>query len=103
MPPQKKNNFTIRSRTIENVKEYKYLGTTINSKNCSFIPTLVDFSCKGKWALHAVTSKNPLNLLPIKAMLKLFDACIAPILLHGSEIWGPYANIDHNKWELNSY
>ena len=45
------------------------------------------------------TSKISLKLFPIKTMLKLFDACITPILLYGSEIWGAYTNIDHNKWE----
>ena len=94
-----KHNSTLNSQTIENVKEYKYLGTTINSKNCSFVPTLADLGCKGKRALYAITSKIPLKLVPIKTMLKLFDACITPILLYGSEIWGAYTNIDHNKWE----
>ena len=79
--------------------EYKYLGITINSKNCSFIPTLADLGCKGKRTLYAITSKIPLKLVPIKTMFKLFDACVTPILLYGSEIWGAYTNIDHNKWE----
>ena len=46
-----------------------------------------------------ITSKIPLKLVPIKTMLKLFDACITPLLLYVSEIWGAYANIDHNKWK----
>ena len=88
---QKQNhNFTLNSQTIENVKEYNYLGITINSKNCSFIPTLADLCCKGKWALYAITCKTPFKLSPIKTMFKLFGACITPILLCGSEIWGAY-------------
>ena len=31
-------------------------------------------------------------------MIKLFDACIAPILLYGSEVWDPYISHDY-KWE----
>ena len=27
-------------------------------------------------------------------MLKLFDCCIAPILLYGSEVWAPFMNLD---------
>ena len=83
---KEKHNFTLNSETIENVKEYKYLGITINSKKCSFIPTLADLGCKGKRALYAITSKIPLRLFPIKTMLKLFDVCITPILLYGSAI-----------------
>ena len=96
---KEKHNFTLNSETIENVKEYKYLRITINSKKCSFIPTLADLGCKGKRALYAIISKIPLKLFPIKTMLKLFDVCITPILLYGSEIWRAYTNIDHNKWE----
>ena len=95
---KEKHNFILNSQTIENVKEYKYLGITINYKNCSSIPTLADLGCKGKRTLYAIT-KIPLKLFPIKTMLKLFDACTIPILLRGSEIWGAYTNIDHNKWE----
>ena len=51
---KEKHNFTLNSETIENVKEYKYLGITINSKKCSFIPTLADLGCKGKRALYSI-------------------------------------------------
>ena len=40
----KKINLTINSNNIENTKEVKYLGISINSKNCSFMPTLSDLS-----------------------------------------------------------
>ena len=33
---KEKHNFTINHQIIENVKVFKYLGITINSKNCSF-------------------------------------------------------------------
>ena len=80
-PEIKTQLHTKLAQTIENVKDYKYLGITINSKNCFFIPTLADLAYKGKRALHAITSKIPLKLVPIKTMLKLFDECITPILL----------------------
>ena len=43
---------------IENVKKYKYLGITINAKNCSFNPTQIDLSCKATNALYAITQKH---------------------------------------------
>ena len=32
----KNNDFTIDSKNILNTKEFKYLGITINCKNCTF-------------------------------------------------------------------
>ena len=29
----------------------------------------------------------------------MFDTCIAPILLCGSEVWGPFLNSDWKSWE----
>ena len=29
----------------------------------------------------------------------MFDTCIAPILLYGSEVWGPFLNNDWKSWE----
>ena len=31
--------------------------------------------------------------------MKIFITQIAPILLYGSEVWGPYLNTDFTKWE----
>ena len=60
---KEKNNFTINNQIIQNIKEFKYLGISIN-KNCSFTPTLEDFSCKGSRALFAIASKSPLKKNP---------------------------------------
>ena len=97
---KEKHVFNIKGNYIENVKEYKYLGITINAKNCSFNPTLTDLSCKATNALYAINSKIPFKLLPVKTILKLFDACISPILLYGSEVWGTYmGHTDMKKWD----
>ena len=93
--------FTIDNNPIENVKKYKYLGITINAKNCSFNPTQIDLSCKATNALHAIKSKIPLKLMPIKIALKKFDACISSILLYGSEVLCTFLDNDHKKWELS--
>ena len=97
---KEKHNFTINDRIIENVKEFKYLGITMSKKG-SFTPTLEDLSCKGSRALYAIASKIPIKEIQIKTMIRLFDACIAPILLYGSEVWAPYINHDYTKWESN--
>ena len=95
----KKINLTINSNNIENTKEVKYLGISINSKNCSFMPTLSDLSSKANKAIYPLLSKIPIKLAPVKTMLKLFDTCITPILLYGSEVWGPFMNHDWKKWD----
>ena len=92
-------NFTIDSKNIQMTKEFKYLGITIKSKNCSFTQTLEELSCKAKRAIYSLFSKIPPKLASIKTMLKLFDTCIIPILLYGSEVWGPFMNHDWVKWD----
>ena len=82
-PNTKNIKFTINSKIIENTKEFKYLGI---SKDCSFKPTLSDLSSKANKAIYSLLSKIPIKLIPVKTMLKLFDSCIAPILLYGSEV-----------------
>ena len=49
--------------------------------------------------MYAIASKVPIKGISIKNMLKLFDTCISPILLYGSEVWGPYLNINYKNWE----
>ena len=77
----KNTKFLLHGRNIMNTKEYKYLGITINSKNCTFTPTLNDLSCKANKAIYSLFAKLPIKMMPIKTMLKIFDACITPILL----------------------
>ena len=94
-----KSEFNINKVVLENVKSMKYLGFTITSKNCSFLPTLDDLSIKAKRVIYALNSKTTISRFPIKLALKLFDTLIKPILLYGTEVWGPYTNLDYIKWE----
>ena len=92
-------NFTINSKKIEITKEFKYLGITIKNINGSFAPTLVDLSCKANRAIYALLSKLPIKIAPVKTMLRLFDTCISPILLYGSEVWAPFMNHNGINWD----
>ena len=65
--------FKIKNNTLKIVKEYKYLGSIINYKNCSFTPTVTDLSSKGLRALHAICSKLQFKLASIQLLLKIFD------------------------------
>ncbi len=93
-----KQNFNINNSPLENVTEFTYLGVTINAA-CNFHETLNILSAKANRALLALNSRHKIKFLPIKAALKLFDSTIAPILLYGSEVWGPYLNRNQNFWD----
>ena len=66
-------NFTINSKNIEIVKEFDYLGITVKSRKCTFIPTLTDLSGKANKAIYSLLSRLPIKIAPAKTMLKLFD------------------------------
>ena len=84
---------------LENVKNFKYLGITVSAKNCSFSPTIDDLSTKASRAIFALNNKIKISKIPPKLALKIFNAQIVPILLYGSEVWGPYMNYDYVSWE----
>ena len=75
-------------------KEFKYLGIAINSKDCTFKPTLSDLSSKANKAIYSLLSKIPSKSTPVKTMLKLFDSYIAPIL-----VWAPFMKFDWKQWD----
>ena len=85
-PQKEKHTFFINKQIIENVNEFKYLGITINQKNCLFSPTPSTLSCKAKRALDALKDKIPNKLLTVELLVRIFDASIKPILLYGCEI-----------------
>ena len=86
----------LKNTNIENVKEFKYLGITINKKNCSFQPNLKELI---KISFEdSFNSKIRLTQVPVKVALNIFDAAILPTPLYVSEIWEPYLNQDYIKW-----
>ena len=52
-----KGNCMIGNEYIESVKTVKYLGFWINSKNCSFLPTVDDLSTRANRAIFALNNK----------------------------------------------
>ena len=77
---------------LEVVREYVYLG--------------VKFYCNGKFehaklkqteqankALHALLWRARKLHLPVDMQLDLFDKCVSPVLLYGSEVWG-FSNLE---------
>ena len=93
------SNFHTSKVKLENVKTFKYLGFTISAKNCSFLPTIEDLSIKANRVVYALNNKIKLSKLPTKLALKLFNTLISPILLYGSEVWGPFIDHDFVEWD----
>ena len=98
---KEKDNFIFNNKNIEFVKEFKYLGVTINKRG-NFAPTLDDLSKKATNAIYSLNSKMNIKFLSTKTKFKLFDMLISPILLYGSEIWEPYLNQTFEKWDSNA-
>ena len=96
-----KHKFTIGDEPLENAKTMKYLGITVNKKNCSFTPAIEVLKNKATRALYALRGKINLNEIPIRLALKLFDSLIKPILLYASEVWEPFLNQDASKWDYD--
>ena len=82
-------SFNIENTPLGNVKEFTYLGITINGDG-SFQPAMRDLSDKANGAIFSLNSCYKLNKLPLNIAFKLFDTMITSILLYGSEFWGPY-------------
>ena len=62
-------------------------------KNCSFTPTLEDLSIQANHATVALNNKIELSKLPMRLLVNIFNYQIVPILLYGSEVWGPCIDV----------
>ena len=94
-----KSDFKVGATPIENVKTFTYLGFAISAKNCQFQTTIDDLSMKANRAIFALRNKIKISKLPTKLALKIFNSQIVPILLYGSEIWGPYMEFSFDTWD----
>ena len=72
---------------LEVVKDYTYLGITFNF-NGSFKKAIKKQIVQAKRASYSLIAKTRRLKLPLDIQLHLFDACVIPILLYGSEVWG---------------
>ena len=74
--------------TLETVSEYVYLGITFNY-NGSFSKAITRQINLAKRAFYGLMSKIRKLMLPVDIQNHLIDSCILPIMLYGSEVWGP--------------
>ena len=83
-----KDVFTYKNQILECVQTYKYLGIEFCSSGTfkHAQKALVSKASKALFKIKSITRN--VNLKP-STIIKLFDQLVEPILLYGSEIWGP--------------
>ena len=94
----KKLSFSIDGAYIETTNSYCYLGIEMSNTG-SFhraTDTLYSKSLRALFSLYSAISIHS-DEPNTKLYLKLFDSLIKPILLYGSEVWGPQINHTNNK------
>ena len=71
---------------MKQVNQYTYLGVTISKTGLQSSSHDLALKAQKAWfGLKNILYSN--NIRHVKLILHLFDACIKPILLYGSEVW----------------
>ena len=83
----KHEKFYLDGRLIACVPYYKYLGLMMSSR-LSWSPAQLTLSLQAQKALHLINHVDTKCDFFFKTSFILFDKCITPILMYGSEIWG---------------
>lgn len=78
--------FKYNNHEVEIIDNYKYLGIIFKPSG-SFTEAIKQLGKKANKALFCIKKCFPLDKIYTKPMIKLFDACVKPILLYCSEIW----------------
>ena len=79
------------------MKSLKYLGFTINSKNCNFAKTPVDLSIRAKRAIFALNNKtftNAHQTCPQNIRYSNF-----PYITMVHEVWASYCSYNITNWD----
>merc|ERR1712178_609047 len=79
--------FMYDGKNVDIVDDYTYLGVVFN-RNGSFKKAISKQIAQAKKAIYAILQKARVLKLPIDIVCQLYEACVIPVLLYGSEIWG---------------
>lgn len=78
--------FTIGDKTIEQTRNYTYLGLTL-SLSGSFTQAMDDRRKKSLGAFFSLKRCVDMRFLSPRALLKLYDSLIRPVLTYGCQVW----------------
>ena len=81
----KSGKFTFEGNEVKVLDDYTYLGVIFNY-NGSFEKAIVNQKAVALKAMHALLSKVRILRLDVDTSLELFQRCVMPILLYGSEV-----------------
>ena len=79
--------FRLGTHKLDYCTDYNYLGLKMSSTG-NFHPAVNELREKARRAFYAIKRQIYIQI-PIRIWLKLFESVIEPILLYGSEVWGP--------------
>jgi hypothetical protein len=83
---------SVQEHKVKVVLEYTYLGVVLN-RNGSFTSAVESQRKKGLRALFGMRRYLSKNDLSHKALMKLFDILIKPVVSYGAPIWTPFLSI----------
>ena len=75
-----------KGEEVKVVEEYTYLGV-ISNFNGNFKKAIENQKAVGLRAMQALLTKSRILCLDVDTSMELFQRCVMPILLYGSEIW----------------
>ena len=79
--------FKIGENIVEVKPEYVYLGVTF-SYNGSFQKAIEKQITQARKAMYSLLQKAKILRLPFDIIFELYEQCVIPVLLYGSEVWG---------------
>ena len=82
----KSGKFIFEGKEVKVVDDYTYLGVIFNF-NGSFKKAIANQKAVALRAMQALLTKVRLLILDVDTSLELFQRCVMPILMYGSEIW----------------
>ena len=85
----KNYRFYINDVQLENAQEYKYLGILMRASG-TFTNAIQYLSNKALKVIFMIRRRFQTEVINAKLFLKLFDTCVKPILLYGSELWSVF-------------
>ena len=98
---RKPPTWTFGDHKLDVVSDYTYLGVIFNY-NGGFTKAIQKQIAQAKRASFSLVARIRKLSLPIDIQINLFDTCILPILLYGSEVWG-FSNLKNVEVFQNQF
>ena len=79
--------FYLGEEEVDVAYDYVYLGVTFNYKG-TFTKAMEKQINQARKAMFIVLEKARILNLPFDVICELYEKCVIPVLLYGSEVWG---------------